>query len=194
MNVIERINQEVSIYELFDLADPPVRYKTDKKPCQISCPFHGHDVRPSARVYPDTNTFRCFFCSKSWTPVSFWAETNGWYKSEDKLDIGRAISDLCVRYNISDQTFDWQRKFYQIKSASETTPVVELKDRASLLDYYAWSIAKRVHVLSPEDRKRLQDITLSMWERLDSLSLLDDSWEADLKNWYEDAKIMVDAG
>jgi len=194
MNVIERINEEVSLYDLFDIADPPVRYKTDKKPCQISCPFHGQDTHPSARVYPDTNSFRCFYCSKSWSPTTFWAEANNWWRDDDKLDIGRAINDLCDRYNISDQTFDWQRKFYHLKKESEEEPEVELGERLSLADYYSWTVAKLVHGLAKDERESLKHAVVTTWQHFDSITLTEESWEKDLKNWYEDAKLMVNGG
>lgn len=191
MNIIERLNEEVSIYSLFDSADPPVKYKTDKKPCQISCPFHGQDSRPSARVYPDTNSFRCYYCSRSWGPVTFWAQANSWYKDTDKLDIGRAIDDLCTRYNISDNTFDWQRKFYGIKAESEKAKEISIEERRLLQDYYSWSISKAVHTLTPENRDRLEKAIILLWQSLDKVNLREESWELDLKNWYEDAKITV---
>ena len=62
---VDIIKEVVSIYDLFDLTDPAVEYETKEVPTQISCPFHGDDARKSARVYPDTNSMRCFFCSKS---------------------------------------------------------------------------------------------------------------------------------
>jgi len=192
MNIVERLNQEVSLYKLFDLAETPVTYATDKKPCQISCPFHGKDNRPSARVYPDTNTFRCFFCSKSWAPVTFWAEANGWYTDSGKLDLGRAISDLCDRFNISDQTFDWQKKFYQIKKLAESEPSISNEERIALHDYYSWSVVDVIRGLDAAGRASVKDVVISMWERLDSIDLFGETWETDLKNWYEDAKIMVD--
>lgn len=191
MNIIDRLNEEVSIYDLFNISDPPVSYKTDKKPSQVSCPFHGQDNRPSARVYPDTNSFRCFYCSKSWSPVTFWAQINNWYKEEERLDIGRAISDLCTRYNISDQTFDWQKKFYRIKSDSQEEKKTALEERLLLADYYSWNVSKAIHKLSEDDRDSLSQAILNAWQDFDVIDLSSDSWEEHLKNWYSAAKITV---
>jgi len=191
MNIIERINEEVSIYDLFDIADPPVKYLTKVKPSQISCPFHGQDNRPSARVYPDTNSFRCFFCSKSWNPVSFWAEDNQWFRDDDKLDIGRAIEDLSSRYNITISTFDWQKKFYALKKKDEDSKVISSVERRDLRTYYAWEISNIIDNLTKENRGIVRDNVLELWKDLDNTDLNIDSWESNLKNWYKCAKIKL---
>ena len=36
----------------------------------LQCPFHEDD-KPSLRVYPDTNTYHCFGCSKSGDVIQF---------------------------------------------------------------------------------------------------------------------------
>ena len=191
MNLMERINEEVSIYELFDRADPPVKYLTDVKPCQISCPFHGQDTHPSARVYPDTNSFRCFYCSKSWGAVTFWAESNKWFKDDDKLDIGRALDDLATRYDITVNTFDWQKKFYALKKQDEERNIVPISERRDLMTYYSWEITKCISALGAERRKALREPILELWVDFDKTSLEKESWNEDLKTWYESAKIRV---
>ena len=195
MNLIERINEEVSIYDLFDQADPPVKYLTKAKPCQISCPFHGNDTHPSARVYPDTNSLRCFFCSKSWRPVTFWAERNMWFRDDDpeKLDIGRAIDSLATMYDINVQTFDWQKKFYALKKKDEERYVVPISERLDLRTYYSWEISKRISSLSKQEREVVKPDVIDLWIALDTTRLDADSWSDDLKNWYTCAKLKLDA-
>lgn len=43
---------------------------------QISCPFHGVDVKKSARYYQRTDSFYCWVCRKSWDLFSYVAERN----------------------------------------------------------------------------------------------------------------------
>lgn len=191
MTLFELINQEVSIYDLFDLADPPVKYLTKDKPCQISCPFHGKDTHPSARVYPDTNSFRCFYCSKSWGAVTFWAESCGYFKADNSLDISRSLNDLSARYNISDTSFDWQKKFYAIKKQHEEEKEEPLENKKSLVDYYSWQISNKIYKLKNSDRVHLKQSVFLIWSMLEKIDLNAPSWEADLKSWYEDAKIKV---
>jgi hypothetical protein len=193
MNIIERINEEVSIYDLFDQSDPPVKYLTKAKPCQISCPFHGNDTHPSARVYPDTNSLRCFYCSKSWRPVTFWAERNGWFREDDieKLDIGRAIDSLATMYNINVQTFDWQKKFYALQKQDEARHHIPISERLDLRTYYAWEISKRIGLLSKDERKVVRDGVVDLWIDLDNTRLDSAGWAEDLKNWYGCAKLKL---
>lgn len=48
---------------------------------QISCPFHGVDRKPSARVYPTQGTSRsgvyCYTCMKRWDIVGLWKNFHG---------------------------------------------------------------------------------------------------------------------
>ncbi len=191
--IFDRLKEEIPIYDLFDIADTPVRYETKAKPCQISCPFHGADAHPSARVYPDTNTFRCFTCSKSWNAVTYWAEANNWFTDDDKLDIGRAIDDLCYRFNITNNTFDWEKKFYAIKKEYESSKDLEtsFEDRLKLSTYYAWNIAKLVHTIEPGARDSSRDIVISTWDAFDSIDLQSEVWRDDLITWYRSAKIKL---
>jgi DNA primase len=73
-SILSLLQDSISIYDLLDIEN--VSYATKEKPCQIKCAFHGEDRRPSARVYPDTNSVRCFYCNKSWDVITFWAEMN----------------------------------------------------------------------------------------------------------------------
>ena len=191
MTLFEMLNSQVSIYDLFDQADPRVKYLTKDKPCQISCPFHGKDTHPSARVYPDSNSFRCFYCSKSWGAVTFWAESNQYFKSDGSLDIMRATEDLSARYGITTSSFDWQKKFYAIKKQHEDTPEVPISDRRSLFDYYSWQLSKKVAKLNNDSRASLRDIIISLWINLDKINLNSATWDTSLKTWYEDAKIKL---
>lgn len=53
---------------------------------QFSCPFHGKDVKPSARIYPESATGRsgvwCFVCrEKGWDAIGLWKKFSGEEKS-----------------------------------------------------------------------------------------------------------------
>jgi len=41
---------------------------------QFSCPFHGRDNKPSARLYKSTKTCYCWVCKKRWDVISFTME------------------------------------------------------------------------------------------------------------------------
>ena len=191
MKVIDRIKEEVSIYDLFDIANPPVRYPTRAKPSQISCPFHGDDTHPSARVYPDDNFFRCYFCSKSWDVVSYWAQANEWYRSDDKLDIGRAIEDLCSRYGISNTFSDWEKRFYSLKKQHEDSEAagIDSEERLRLASFYSWDISKLVHAIPTDQRVELRSVVLTTWDDFSKLDLNMEDWKDHLISWYRSAKL-----
>ena len=191
MRIIDRIKDEVSIYDLFDEANPPIRYMTRGKQSQISCPFHGEDAHPSARVYPDSNSFRCYTCSQSWDVVSYWAQANEWYKSEDKLDIKRAIDDLCEKYGLSNTFSDWEKRFYALKKQHEDdqTKGVTIDDRIKLASFYSWDVSMLVHSLTPESRTPLRTTILGLWDTFEKIDLGGTEWQGDLISWYRSAKL-----
>lgn len=65
---IERIKQEVSIYEFFKWIGATVEHQ--ERPHQIRCPFIGAhprgDINPSARLFPEDNSIHCFVEARSW--------------------------------------------------------------------------------------------------------------------------------
>lgn len=195
MKIFDRLREEVSIYDLFDLADPPVKYMTRAKPSQISCPFHGNDTHPSARVYPDDNFMRCFYCSESWDVTRFWAQINQWYRDDDKLDIKRAIDDLCQRYNINNNFSDWEKRFYSLKKQYEEAQDagVAFEERERLASYYSWDISQLVMSLNAEQRKEHENVVLAAWDTFTAIDLLDENWQTDLICWYRSAKLDLHA-
>lgn len=192
MRTYDLLKEQVSIYDLFDISDEPVSYQTKVKPSQISCPFHGKDAHPSARVYPDTNTFRCFTCSKSWNVVTYWAEINKWFTESGTLDIGRAIKDLSFRFNIEDSSFDWEKKFYALKKDGlSNQKQVSVEDRYKLSAYYAWNIAKLVHTLEKTSRNNYTSQVIELWNDFDSIDILEEDWQQALITWYQSAKVIL---
>lgn len=193
MKIFDRIQEEVSIYDLFKEAAPSIRVATTGKPCQISCPFHGDDAHPSARVYPDGNFMRCYYCSESWDVIKFWAQINGWWRDEEagKLDIRRAIDDLCNKYNINNSFPDWEKRFHAIKKQAEEAEKAgtPLEDRSKLASFYSWDVSQLVHKLSAESRVELRDTVLSMWDDFTRIDLTEASWQSDLICWYRSAKL-----
>jgi len=73
--VKQYILEKVSLFDL--LVENGTEISQDKYEEQISCPFHGADVKKSARHYPQTNTMYCFTCKKAWDPLTFWMESQG---------------------------------------------------------------------------------------------------------------------
>lgn len=45
---------------------------------QLKCPFHGKDVKPSARYYRETQTIFCWVCRKRWDIIQFIKDKEGY--------------------------------------------------------------------------------------------------------------------
>ena len=78
------------------MLDYRVRFRHDPRnstETQYHCPFHGEDRKPSARLYRDTNNCFCWYCRKSWDPVSFIIEKEGFSFSE-------AVRFITKKYNV----------------------------------------------------------------------------------------------
>lgn len=84
----------------------------------ISCPFH-QDAKPSFHLYENTNSFYCFSCKKSGTPIDLYKELMG------VVDDYGAAKDLCDAFGLSYDTqepnpgykdyitvYNWVAKFY----------------------------------------------------------------------------------
>lgn len=62
---------------------------------QFSCPFHGVDRRPSARIYPETarspSHAWCFVCQERWDAISLWRKFNG---DNEDVPFGRTLTEI----------------------------------------------------------------------------------------------------
>lgn len=60
---------------------------------QLRCPFHGKDVKPSARYYRETQSMYCWVCKKRWNAITFIKDIEG-------LNYAQAINLLIKKYKI----------------------------------------------------------------------------------------------
>lgn len=71
---IEEIHRRVSAHDVLERHGVKLRYQDREE--QISCPFHGRDNRPSARIYPSNgdspSSVWCFVCNERWDCISLW--------------------------------------------------------------------------------------------------------------------------
>ena len=68
---------------------------------QISCPFHGIDSHPSARVYTQTNTIFCWTCHSLWDVISAEMQFS-------EISLNEAVNVLVQRYGIDVQAHPQQ--------------------------------------------------------------------------------------
>lgn len=96
----QQILRMVSAYDVLRLNGVDLS-GSDTQEAQFSCPFHGMDRRPSARIYPDSATgpshVWCFVCQeKRWDAIGLWRKYNG---GED-TPFGRVLSQMEKAYNL----------------------------------------------------------------------------------------------
>lgn len=88
----EAIHQRVTAYDVLRAIGVLLSQTTDDKEEQFSCPFHGLDNKPSARVYPPTEDSHshvwCYVCQQSgWDAIGLWRRQND-------CSFGEALSGL----------------------------------------------------------------------------------------------------
>lgn len=71
---IENIHARVSARDVLVRFGTQLKYGSKEE--QFSCPFHGQDTKPSARVYEETargpSAVWCFVCQEYWDAIRLW--------------------------------------------------------------------------------------------------------------------------
>lgn len=78
---IEQIHSQVSAHDILRYNRVDLKYSGSDREEQISCPFHGADTDPSARVYPSNGRspsgLWCFVCNERWDVIELWKKFSG---------------------------------------------------------------------------------------------------------------------
>jgi len=95
---VENIHRMVTAHDV--LIRHGVRLKYGGREEQISCPFHGIDTKPSARVYEASarspSHVWCFVCQKSWDVIGLWKKFDG----RDDVKFSEVLRDIESAYNL----------------------------------------------------------------------------------------------
>jgi len=195
-NFFDTVNERVSIFDLFD--EYGVKYYSREiSGPKMSCPFHGADTDPSAKVYPETNSLYCWTCSSSWDAISFYAQANGMYKTDEsgkplpdpkggmyfQLDYAKAAHQLGAKYGISSDVPDWYKAGKQLYRQIKAKQTGQQLEESSALKLVALFEKK---------------FTLWYWKKYPNRPLLDIFWfilsttpdieteylERELKKWF----------
>jgi CHC2 zinc finger len=96
---VEVIHQRITAHDI--LRHGGVELRTDGEE-QFSCPFHGADNTPSARVYPEGARSRshawCFVCQERWDVIALWKKFN---PGADDKTFSRVVKELEQAFNIT---------------------------------------------------------------------------------------------
>lgn len=96
---VKNIHQKITTYDV--LRRGGVDLKADDREEQFSCPFHGADRKPSARVFPESargpSHAWCYVCQERWDAITLWRKFQG--MGED-AKFSQVLASLERAYNI----------------------------------------------------------------------------------------------
>lgn len=98
---VDNIHRHVTVFDILRRNGVELKQVTDDQTEQFSCPFHGVDRKPSARVYPESpqspSHAWCFVCQERWDAISLWRKFNA---GEDK-PFSRILSEIEKFYQLT---------------------------------------------------------------------------------------------
>lgn len=149
----ERIKEKISIFSVlhsynYDIVDSPNEQ-------QFRCNLHGDgsDGSPSARAYPDSNSWYCFACGKTRDAISTVMEIEG-------VSFSQACKALETKYGLPTWVYSKESREDHFKD----DPVV---DNLSIL------VSRTEKLLSFKTRDVELDTSLRLWEAFNMLSSID---------------------
>jgi len=97
---LDTLRAAVSAHDVLRHFGVSLKSGTSTSEEQISCPFHGDDKKPSARVYPEGGSspsgVYCWTCQKRWDIVSLWKNFHG----DETMKFGVALRGLEKAFGI----------------------------------------------------------------------------------------------
>jgi hypothetical protein len=160
----DRIRAEVPIVAVLESYGYYVHADGGDREQQFSCDLHGDgtDGKPSARVYPDSDSWYCFACNLSRDAIQT-------VRAKEGLDFWPAVKSLEGRYGLP--ALPWVED-----EPRAATPQEEVRD--SLRHYRTWDDEKkRLTTLLDsvtQDKDLSMTITLALWEAYDRIC-----WQVD---------------
>lgn len=126
---------------------------------QFSCDLHGDgsDNSPSARSYPESNSFYCFACGKVRDVIALVMEKEG-------LEFNKACSALERKYDLSEWKYE-RREEKDFFKESEQEPVSDRK----LMEK---RVGLQIQLLTKEKMLPLEKL-LKLWEGYDLICSLE---------------------
>ena len=156
----ERIKSNISIFSVlssynYDVVNTP-------REQQFRCNLHGDgsDNNPSARAYPDSNSWYCFACGKTRDAISTVMEIEG-------IGFSQACKVLEVKYNLPVWVPSKKEEVDHFKEV-EVDEIQVLSSRVEKL-------------LSSKTKEIDLDISLRLWEAFNMLSCIDSKKEQWIK-------------
>lgn len=155
----QRVNTECDLGEL--LQEYGYAVVSDRhREQQFSCDLHGHDNKPSARLYGHTNSTYCWACQTARDPVAY-------VMAKEHLGFREAIQFLEKRLGLSPLEWQDEQVSKPLSARNYIEGLVEEKKSESLED-----LQGRVYRLlktTTQERDLPQRKLLNMWKVYDHM-------------------------
>jgi len=156
----DRIKREVSIASVLAQYGYRVRVDAAHRQQQFPCNLHGdgRDNKPSARVYPASNSWYCFACDKTRDPIETVREVEG-------IGFREALDWLEKHYSLPSLPFEDEEP-EGVAPAGRPAPEPELEVSFEETEK---ALAQTLNMLT-QDRVLPMDTLLPFWEGHDQLA------------------------
>jgi len=138
---LSTLREAVTAHDVLRYFGVSLKHDGSSQEEQISCPFHGKDNRPSARVYPPTGPspsgLYCWTCQKRWDIVGIWKMFHG----DDKMKFTVALRGLESAFGIiapdvpefydEDEKEDTSQRFEEVQRLLQVCENRLLESRSS---------------------------------------------------------------
>jgi hypothetical protein len=127
---VEAILSSISVYDILRHQGAHLSQVSDDREEQISCPFHGADNKPSARVYPEQpdnpSHVWCYVCQvPGWDAIGLWREYQG---GKESCTFSQALFSLEKEFNLETPDMPTASSLYQEKAKVDTTGLDSFKE------------------------------------------------------------------
>jgi len=149
---VDRIHQEIPITQVLSTYGYLVHGEGAREE-QFPCDLHGdgHDSKPSARIYPESNQFFCFACGKSRDAIQLIREKEG-------IPFTDALKLLETRFGLS--PLPWEEE-------DRPTQEVFFKDQPAHTYEEEAHRAERLLINLTDEQELPMKTLLGLWEAFD---------------------------
>jgi len=154
----DRIREEIPIVQVLEDFGYNVRIEGGDREQQFPCDLHGdgHDLKPSARVYPDSESFYCFGCDVTRDAIATVQAVEG-------LEFWDAIKWLETKYGLPPMRWEGPREKPTIDSV-----IAGLRHDRTFEDDLGRAYA-RLDRVTQDRALRLEEL-LAFWEATDKVA------------------------
>lgn len=163
---VARIHEVIRIDKVLEGYGYRVQSNTDREQ-QFSCDLHGDgtDSKPSARVYPATNQWYCWACSRSRDAIQT-------VREKENLSFHDAIEKLEKTYGLP--SLPWDEGDREEKPTDEVAAILD----APYADPVRVRAERIIRALTMERTESLNRV-LKMWEVFDRARKLEESGDTE---------------